>query len=151
MATLAVVVAIALVVVAAAFFGAVGGSTEITMGEGAGIAFEIPTDGSAIVSNKFQSGGLKLIRVQIQRPDYSVHIALMVPEDCIDDDGVGNRTLRADAECAELPISGPIDGGGITSEGDQIVMLRLTIDQACFEAVAIGSPWPSAEPACASS
>ena len=136
-------------VVVAVFFVAAGGSTEITTGTGEGIALEIPTDGSAIVFNKFQSGGLKLIGVRIQQPDYSVDVALTVPEDCIDDDGVGNRTLRGDGACGELPISGPIDGGGITSEGDQIAILRLTLDEACFEVTAVGSAWPSNLQECA--
>jgi hypothetical protein len=146
-----VAAAIALVVAVAAAVGAFGGSVETTVGEDE-IPFEaIPRDGSAIVFSKSQGGGLEFLGVRIQRPEYWIDVALTVPEDCIDDDGVGNRTLRGDGACGELPISGPIDGGGITAEGDRIAILRLTLNKACFEAVATGSPWPNAEPACASS
>lgn len=145
--TSAIVVVGAIVVVLA--IAALFGGTRVEIETGTGVSLEIPTDGSAIVHNKFQGGGLKLLGVRIQQPDYTVDIALTVPEDCIDDDGAGDRTLRGDGACANLPISGPIDGGGITAEGDHTAILRLTLDEDCFEALTVGGSWPSSEPACA--
>ena len=144
-----VVGAIVVAVVIAAVLGVFGVRTETSVPDGTGVTLEIPTDGSAIVFRKSQGGGLKLLGVRIQRPDYTIDVALTVPAGCIEDDGAGERTLRSDGDCASLPVSGPIGGGGRNSTGETTVILRFAVSEECHEASALGSSWPSTEPACA--
>ncbi|MDA0352142.1 MAG: hypothetical protein O3A10_08030 [Chloroflexi bacterium] len=124
-------------------FGLAGGSTTITPGPPE-LGFEsIPTDGSAVVASSSQSGGLKLLGVRFHQPDYTLNVALAVPESCLVDDGSGHERLRADGECADLPVSGAVSGGGVTAGGDRIVQIAIVVSRACHEAIALGAAWPS--------
>ena len=145
------VLVVAVIVVALALAALLGTTSEHS-GTGAveALAFEsIPTDGSAIVSGRSQVGGFEILGIRIQAPEYWIDVALAVPEECIDDDGTGTRTLLAAGACAQLPISGPIGGGGRTASGHRIATVRVAVDEDCFEAILIGAAWPPTEDACA--
>jgi hypothetical protein len=127
-----------------------GGSTQQAFTEE--ISFDaIPTDGTAIVFSNAQEGGLEVIGVRLQRPDYTIDVALAVPEGCIEDDGAGETVLRNDGDCTELPVNGPIVGGGTTVSGDRIVSVRIAVNEECSRAVAFGSHWPTDLDPCAHS
>ncbi len=131
----------------ALFVGAFGGGTETSFTEE--VPFEaIPTDGSAIVFGLAQEGGLELIGVRIQRPSYTVDVGLAVPPECVVADGT-DQLLTDEGPCADLPVHGPVVGGGVTQAGDRVVTVRLTISEDCADAIVLGTAWPPPAAACA--
>lgn len=144
---IAVVAIVVVLAGGALLFGTVGGGTETSFTEE--VPFEaIPTDGSAIVFGLAQEGGLELIGVRLQRPTYTVDVGLAVPPECVVAGGT-DQLLTDEGPCADLPVHGPVVGGGVTQTGDRVVTVRLTISEDCADAVVLGSTWPPPVAACA--
>lgn len=134
--------------VAALLLGLLGGSTETAFTEE--VSFDaIPTDGTAIVTGKAQTGGLRLFGVRLQRPDSTIDVALAVPPECVESDESGDEVLRHDGTCAQLPVSGEVVGGGTTADGVRIVSVRIAVHEGCSQAIPLGSTWPSDLAKCA--
>lgn len=141
---------VGVIVVAAAaalFLGVLGGSTATTFTDD--VPFEaIPTDGSAIVFSRAEEGGLEVIGVRLQRPSYTLDVGLAVPHECVIEGGT-DELLSHDGRCGELPVHGPVVGGGITRSGERVVTVRIPVSEACSEAISLGAPWPPAASECA--
>jgi hypothetical protein len=141
--------AIVLVVGAALFVGVAGGGS-VTTSTSEEVSFEaIPTDGTAIVFARNQSGGLEIFGARLRGRDSTFDIGFAVPESCVVRDDAGDEALRDDAECAGLPAYGRVVGGGVTRDGKRIVVVRLEVSEDCYEALPFAaSAWPTGVEVC---
>ncbi len=147
-ASLGIVVAvIALVVIVAAAAGAFGVrvTTEVSSDPPTGPP---PRDGTGLVVGQHQSGGLSLFGLSLRSPTYTLQVALIPPPGCAVVDTESGETLPSGGACEGVPASGPVAGGGRTSEGDTIVAVAVEVSKACYQAVENGGPWPSTAPEC---
>ena len=133
----------------AVLLGAAGGRVE-TSTNTEEVSFDaIPTDGTAIVFARTQSGGLEILGAQFRSRESTFDIGFAVPESCVERDEADDDVLRDDLECAGLPAYGPVVGGGVTREGTRIVLVRLDVSEECYEAVPFAATtWPTDIEAC---
>ena len=142
--------AVLLIVAVAAGLGLAGTtSTTITHDDGPGVP-DPPADGSAgLVFDLRTSGGFNLFGLQIVPQDREAHVGLIVPPECVRQDTSGGEELLTEGVCAGLPLYGELSGGGTTGDGLRLVFVRVGLSRSCYEALAIGDPWPSSAEACA--
>jgi len=105
------------------------------------------TDVPVIVA-KQESGGLNLLGIQFDAPDRWLSVAVKPPPSCLRTEGGAEVVIGGDGcDTVEL-FAGPIQGGGITSQGERWVELLIEVDQECHRAAAVGDPWPAPPDAC---
>ena len=137
-----VIVFMALVAVVGLFFGAFGGSTTVSFDTNAPVA--APTEGDGgLVYGRHETGGLILLGLEVRPRDRWLSVGFVAPARCIEQDDEGEQVVLASGDCGELPGSGAVEGGGITAEQIEWVIVRVGVSRACFEAVAVGDRWPS--------
>lgn len=56
--------------------------------------------------------------------------------------------LKAEGDCAALPVSGSISGGGTLANGAETVVLDVGVSEQCYLAIAENDRWPSGLPEC---
>jgi hypothetical protein len=97
------------------------------------------------------SGGLKLLGIQFRAPKYAALVSMIAPEECIVNSGNGDGEVLDRGVCASLPASGAISGGGITRDGHSLTIVEVSIEERCYQALSIGSAWPSETAECGES
>lgn len=149
-AGLIVGVVIVLFAGAALLVGVAGGGTTTSVTTNQSVPFEsIPTDGTAIIMARTQSGGLELFGAQLRGRDQSFDVGFAVPESCVVRNDEGDEELRDDLECTGLPAYGPVVGSGVTREGTRIVLVQIAVSEECYEAAPFEArTWPLAFEAC---
>jgi len=136
-------------VLAATVLGAVGTVASVTPIAGAPIE-AVPRDGTFAVASKSTEGGFELLGIMWRQPTHRLEITAIVPIECVALDAAGQQQLNSGRECPSLPEGAAPAGGGITADGNGIVNARVDVLKACHDAIALGSPWPSALSECAS-
>lgn len=108
---------------------------------------EPPADGSSsLVYGTYRtSSGLRLLGVQLRAPSYAASVGFVVPPDCDPPDGV---VLEDEGLCTGVPETGVVTGGGTTGSGHRLVIVQVSISNACHEVLREGDPWPSTHAAC---
>ncbi len=135
-----------LVVVAAV---AAGGLRASRTEEIAGAALDPArlTDVPVIVA-KQESGGLNLLGIQFDAPDRWLSVAVKPPPNCLRTEGAAEVVIGGDGcDTVEL-FAGPIQGGGVTAQGEWWVELLIEVDRECHRDAAVGDPWPAPPDAC---
>ena len=133
------------VVAAAAVWGLRASRTE----EIAGASFDPAqiTDVPVIVA-KHQSGGFELLGIQFDAPDRWLSVAVKPPPDCLRTEAGAVVLIGGDGCDAVELFAGPIQGGGVTEQGERWVELWIEVDQECHRDAAVGDPWPAPPAAC---
>ncbi len=131
---------VAILAAVALVMGAFGGTSET------GTLSAVPrppADGtSGVVNGKHASSGSSFAGLTLRSPTYEIYVSVIASRDCVWIDGDGEK-LRSTGECADVPVIGPIVGGGRTSEGNDIFQVRVEVVGRCYDAVALGDRWPT--------
>jgi len=137
-----IVVFMALVAMIALFLGAFGGSTTVTYDDAASVP--APTEsGGGLVYGRHETGGMNVLGVQIRARDRWLSVGFVAPEECLETGDEGAQIVLTSGACGELPGSGVVEGGGITTDRVEWVIVRVNVSRACFEAISVGDRWPS--------
>jgi hypothetical protein len=100
------------------------------------------TDVPVIVA-KQQSGGLNLLGIQFDAPDRWLSVAVKPPPNCLRTEG-GAEVVIGGNGCDTVELfAGPIQGGGVTAQGERWVELLIEVDRECHRHAAVGDPWPA--------
>jgi hypothetical protein len=145
--TAIIVLAIAvLAVVAAVVAGGLGASRTDVVGEESFDPARI-TDVPLVVAKR-ESGGFELLGLQFDAPDRWLSVAVKPPADCLRADN-GEEVVIGGGGCDALePVAGPVQGGGVTAEGERWVELWVEVDDDCHRAAAVGDAWPDLPESC---
>ena len=151
-----VVVFLALLALVALVVGGLGTTTTTTTtgGSGSGVAERRESapmeaidaalhEGRGAVINKFESVGFSLFGINFGGSSYEVHVGLVAPPECIEQDDRGVEEVVTLGACGELPASGQVSGGGTTMDQVMWVIVRVETSRECFEVVGEGDTWPS--------
>lgn len=147
-----IVIGLGLLVLVGLFAAGLGvtsksGSSGVTAESIAGTPGEPPVDGSgALVYGTFRTNaGIKMLGIQVRRPDYAASVGFVPPAGCTPAQGA---VLVAGGPCARVPVAGDVTGGGTTRSGATLVIVQVPISNDCFEELRVGDPWPSTHPGC---
>jgi hypothetical protein len=100
------------------------------------------TDVPVIVAKR-QSGGLNLLGIQFDAPDRWLSVAVKPPPNCLRTEG-GAEVVIGGNGCDTVELfAGPIQGGGVTAQGERWVELLIEVDRECHRHAAVGDPWPA--------
>ena len=137
-----VIVFLALVALVGLFFGGFGGSTTVTFDSSS--PMPPPTEGDGgLVYGKHETGGTELLGFEVRPRDRWLSVGFVAPAECLERDDEGEQVVLTSGICGELPGSGVVEGGGITAQQVEWVIVRVEVSRACFEAVSAGDRWPS--------
>jgi hypothetical protein len=101
-----------------------------------------------LVVAKRESGGFELLGLQFDAPDRWLSVAVKPPADCLRVDD-GEEVVIGGAGCEALEsVAGPVQGGGITAEGERWVERWVEVDVDCHRAAAVGDAWPTLPESC---
>lgn len=101
-----------------------------------------------LVVAKRESGGFELLGLQFDAPDRWLSVAVKPPADCLRADN-GEEVVIGGAGCdAVEPVAGPVQGGGVTAEGERWVELWVEVGVDCHRAAAVGDAWPDLPQSC---
>jgi hypothetical protein len=101
-----------------------------------------------IIAAKHESGGFKLLGIEFDAPDRWLSIAVKPPPGCLRADGGEEVVIGGDGCDAVEVVAGPVQGGGVTAQGERWVELRIEVDRECHRAAAVGDPWPAPAESC---
>ena len=142
-----IVLAIAgLAVVAAVAAGGLRTSRTEEIAEAAFDPAQI-TDVPSIVA-KQESGGFRLLGIQFDAPDRWLSVAVKPPPDCLRTEGGAEVVIGGDGCAAVELFAGPVQGGGVTAQGEWWVELLIEVDRECHRHAAVGDPWPAPPESC---
>lgn len=145
-ATMIVLAIAGLAVVAAVAAGGLRTSRTEEIAEAAFDPAQI-TDVPVVVA-KHESGGFRLLGIQFDAPDRWLSVAVKPPPDCLRTQGSGEVLIGGDGCDAVERVAGPVQGGGVTAQGERWVELWIEVDRECHRAAAVGDPWPAPPDAC---
>lgn len=149
-----VVVGFMALVAVVALAAGVGGSTTTTGGSMSGTATRQDSapmeaiqvalsEGRGAVTGTFESVGFSLFGINFGGSRYEVHVGLVAPPECIEQNEAGADVVIDSGVCGSLPGSGLVSGGGRTVDGVEWVIVRVDVPRQCFEVVSTGDAWPS--------
>jgi hypothetical protein len=145
-ATLIVLAIAGLAVVAAVAAGGLRTSQTEEIAEAAFDPAQI-TD-VPVVAAKLESGGFRLLGIQVDAPDRWLSVAVKPPPNCLRTQDGAEVVIGGDGcDTVEL-FAGPIQGGGVTAQGERWVELLIEVDRECHRHAAVGDPWPAPPDAC---
>lgn len=141
------VVFMALIAVAALFFGALGGSSTITYDDSASVPAPVNVNGG-LVYGKHETGGMRFLGFDFRSRERWLSVGFVAPPECLSVNDAGEQVVLASGDCAALPGSGLVQGGGTTVDRIEWVMVQVQVSQACYQAIGSGDAWPSDLAAC---
>jgi hypothetical protein len=148
-ASIAIVVAVVFVAVLVA--AGVGlSATKKTISSSGQAVTDPPSEGSSgVVYGLQETPGFSIVGLRLRSSVYVAQVGFVVPPECISADESGVEQLLAVGSCADLPAHGELSGGGTTSTGLKLAIVRVEVSKRCYEALAVGTVWPPAAEECA--
>jgi hypothetical protein len=104
--------------------------------------------GVPLVVAKHQTGGFELLGLQFDAPDRWLGVAVKPPADCLRADAGGEVVIGGAGCDAVEAVAGPVQGGGVTAEGERWVELWVEVGVDCHRAAVVGDAWPDLPASC---
>lgn len=141
----AVVAVAALAIVAFGF----AGLTSTTIEERASPPIAVPqNEFEAVVFDLRTEPGMSLLGLQLRSDRHKAHVMMVVPDECVTEDGDDGEVLVSDGICAGLPVHGELSGGGTTETGARLAIVQIEVSQRCYETLRLGEAWSPAVGEC---
>lgn len=98
--------------------------------------------GVAVVVSKTESGGQEMLGFQLRDPVRRVNVVFIAPGDCFVELQEDDTWPPVDPSCVGSDqLIGQLGGLGISPEGDTLINVAISVNEACYNAARLGMEW----------